>query len=404
LAIAAALARRGVELHGLSLRPPDAPWANTYGIWVDELEREGLSHLLSHRWCHTSSVFEQQPLLHNREYGLLDRASLQHHWLEPCQSTGMGWTLGEAVAVEHGSRHSGVTLSDGRCLSARLVIDASGHQARFIRRPPQPSIAQQAAYGIVGRFESPPVAPESFMLMDYRSDHLRDKELRAAASTFLYAMDLGDGRYFVEETSLALAPPLTMGMLEHRLQQRLAAMRSEPVEVEHVERCLFPMNLALPDLRQPVLGFGASASMVHPASGYLVGALLRRAPALADALVEALSVPDRAPGELAQAGWQALWPRELVRRHQIHQLGLEKLMRFEESRLRHFFGSFFRLPQPLWSGFLASTLATPDLVAAMLRLFTTTSWDVRRGLLEFQGPEAALLLGALRAQQALPQA
>ena len=40
-------------------------------------------------------------------------------------------------------------------------------------------------------------------------------------------------------------------------------------------------NLPLPDRNQPVLAFGGAASMVHPASGYMVGSLLRRGPDLA---------------------------------------------------------------------------------------------------------------------------
>ena len=45
------------------------------------------------------------------------------------------------------------------------------------------------------------------VLMDFRSDHLNANELEEPPS-FLYAMDLGDGSYFVEETSLACSPPL----------------------------------------------------------------------------------------------------------------------------------------------------------------------------------------------------
>ena len=44
------------------------------------------------------------------------------------------------------------------------------------------------------------------------------------------------------------------------------------------------MNLPLPFKKQFVLGFGGAASMVHPASGYMVGSLLRRAPLLAQKL------------------------------------------------------------------------------------------------------------------------
>jgi lycopene cyclase-like protein len=228
--------------------------------------------------------------------------------------------------------------------------------------------------------------------MDYRADHLEPHE-RQGPPTFLYAMDLGGGRFFVEETSLALAPAVPFPTLRQRLQQRLAQAGVAVLEVEHEEFCLFPMNPALPDGSQRVVGFGGSASMVHPASGYMVGSLLRRAPALAEAIASAL---DRGPASLqgaplAAAAWQALWPEELRRRHGLHRFGLEKLMRFEEARLRHFFATFFGLPTELWYGFLTNTLPLPELLAAQLRLFANAPGDVRWGLLQPRGRELALL-------------
>ena len=39
--------------------------------------------------------------------------------------------------------------------------------------------------------------------MDYRNDHLNEEQ-RKEPPTFLYAMDMGNGKYFLEETSLGL--------------------------------------------------------------------------------------------------------------------------------------------------------------------------------------------------------
>ncbi|MFM7236107.1 MAG: lycopene cyclase, partial [Cyanobium sp.] len=75
--------------------------------------------------------------------------------------------------------------------------------------------------------------------------------------------------------------------------------------------------------------------------------------------------------------------------------GLEKLMRFDEARLRHHFHTFFHLPGEQWTGFLTNTLAPPQLLAAMVRLYTQAPWDVRWGLMELQGREGALLLKML---------
>jgi len=151
------------------------------------------------------------------------------------------------------------------------------------------------------------------------------------------------------------------------------------------------MNLPLPDLSQRVVGFGGAASMVHPASGYLVGALLRRAPGVAAAIAAALNDPNLNAEGVAAAGWSAVWPASLVRKHAIYQFGLEKLMRFSEAELRQFFTAFFALPLPEWYGFLANTLTVPELLQAMLRLFATAPNSVRLGLIQPQGRELALL-------------
>jgi lycopene cyclase-like protein len=390
LCIAAALADEGLAVALLAPDDPRAPWPNTYGIWGDEVDALGLGHLLEHRWSHTVSYFgpgdpdpaaaANRPTAHGRDYGLFDRAALQGHWLEACGRGGVELLQGLASGCEASGALSAVELADGRRLQGRLVVDATGHQPLLVQRPDRGPVAGQSAYGVIGRFSAPPVQPDQFVLMDYRADHLREAE-RAEPPTFLYAMDLGGGRFFVEETSLALAPPVPFAVLQQRLHRRLAHRGVRVLEVEHEEFCLFPMNLPLPDLQQPVLGFGGAASMVHPASGYMVGALLRRAPAVAAAVAAAMADADAPSALLARAGWGALWPPALRSKHALYQFGLGKLMGFSEVELRQFFASFFSLPGPQWYGFLANTLTVPQLLAAMLRLFALSPWAVRAGLL-----------------------
>ncbi|EAQ68941.1 lycopene beta cyclase [Synechococcus sp. RS9909] len=396
LSIAAALAAEGLVVALLAPHDPRAPWPNTYGIWGDEVDALGLAHLLEHRWSHTVSYFgsgssdpadpANAPTRHGRDYGLFNREALQGHWLTACERGGVQLLQGQAERLEFEPAHDGredggsvLHTADGRQLRARLVVDATGHQPLLVRRPDEGPVAGQAAYGIVGRFSAPPVEPGQFVLMDYRSDHLSDAE-RAEPPTFLYAMDLGEGRFFVEETSLALAPPVPYDTLQQRLQRRLAHRGVAVLEVEHEEFCLFPMNLPLPDLQQPVLGFGGAASMVHPASGYMVGALLRRGPDLAQALAAALANPALGSAALAQCGWQALWPAERVWRHRLYQFGLGRLMGFPEDLLRRHFATFFALPTEDWFGFLTNTLPLHRLMAVMLKLFALAPWELRRGL------------------------
>jgi lycopene cyclase-like protein len=364
LSLASALAQQRLQVAVLAPHPLPSPWPNTYGIWGDEVDSLGLSHLLEHRWSHTVSFFgagapdltdpANAPTRHGRDYGLFNREALQAHWLKACEHGGVQLLQGQAVQLELAPPHGGrgddgsvLHTADGRLLRARLVVDATGHQSVFMRRPDEGPEAGQAAYGIVGRFSAPPVEAGQFVLMDYRCDHLSAAE-RAEPPTFLYAMDLGEGRFFVEETSLALAPAVPFEVLKQRLHQRLAHRGVAVEQVEHEEFCLFPMNLPLPDLQQPVLGFGGAASMVHPASGYMVGSLLRRAPVVAAAVAAEMADPSAPSAALARAGWQALWPEPERFRRAFYLFGLSKLMGFEEARLRHHFAAFFQLPASDW--------------------------------------------------------
>ena len=385
LCIASELHQRGVNVEGIAPHSVDDPWPNTYGIWAKELELLGLQDLLEHRWSNTVSFYgaggselENQPTPHGMDYGLFDRQKLQQHWLTRC--AGMTWHQDSVERIEREGDGTRVHGASGEQHLARLVIDASGHRSPHIRRPDQGPVAGQAAYGVVGRFSKPPVEPGQFVLMDFRCDHLT-AEQRNEPPTFLYAMDFGEGVFFVEETSLALAPAVPEAELKQRLEQRLAKAGNAITEVIEEEHCLFPMNLPLPDFHQPLLAFGGAASMVHPASGYMVGALLRRGPGLADALAGALKQqPSLGSAALARVGWQALWPMELVLRHRLFQFGLGRLMGFDERLLRRHFTSFFQLSQEDWSGFLTNTLPLPQLMGVMLRLFAISPWDVRRGL------------------------
>jgi len=379
LALAAALGEQGLRVRGLAPHAPTRPWPNTYGIWEDELAPLGLTAMLGRRWTNCISYAAGRELRHARVYGLFDNARLQEHLLGRCARAGVVWTRGSAANVAHGPTVTTLQTHAGDRYLARLAIDASGHHAALIRRPPKPDVAFQAAYGIVGRFSAPPVADGQLVLMDYRADHL-DGAQRSQPPTFLYAMDLGEGRYFVEETSLAYAPALTFTTLEQRLHQRLAARGVTVSAVEHVEHCIFPMNLPLPYLDQPVLGYGGAASMVHPASGFQVGAALKRADETARAVRAALDGGGGGPRQAARAGWQALWPRDRLRKRALYLFGLENVLAFDAQRIQSFFATFFDLPFPLWSGYLSDTLSSKELAQTMLTLFGRAPNPIRLAL------------------------
>ncbi|MGQ9827414.1 MAG: lycopene beta cyclase [Roseiflexus sp.] len=397
MAIAAALGAAGLHVAGLSAAPPTRPWQNTYGVWLDELPMPELHDTLGHHWADVVVHVGEQTIALNRPYGLFDNLRLQQYLLEQCNRYGVVWSSGIAGHVEHRATHSLVTTRDGRVIAARLVVDAGGHSPALLRRPATAHVARQAAYGIVGVFSAPPVEPNRMVLMDYRADHLTAGE-QGEPPTFLYAMDLGEGRFFVEETSLAHVPGLAFKTLEQRLQRRLRARDVAVQQVVHIERCLFPMNNPLPYLDQPVIGFGGAASMVHPPSGYMVGKALRRAPEIAQAISRALGAADATPYSAAQSGWQALWSPARLRRRQLYLFGLASLMRCDSATIQAFFGIFFRLPRHEWMGYLSDTLSTIELARTMLRLFIRAPGNVRRTLMAAAGAEHALLRRAALGQ------
>ncbi len=139
--------------------------------------------------------------------------------------------------------------------------------------------------------------------------------------------------------------------------------------------------------------------MVHPASGYMVGSLLRRAPSLAKVIAQEMIDPNASPSHISRVGWSQLWPPELRRKQALYKFGLEKLMRFEENQLRDFFTSFFSLPKDQWYGFLTNTLTLNQLVKAMMAMFTKASWRVKWGLMGMQGRELRLLWDFIKPQE-----
>ncbi len=398
--IAAALGERGVRVGGLTASPLLQVWPNTYGIWQDELEALGLNELLGRCWENCVSYFGHGQVDHHRTYGLFDKIKLQNHLLGKCEAGGVVWQQGKAKSIEHESHRSIVTTTEGEMIRARVVIDASGHNSMFVKRQDQGAVAYQTAYGIVGHFSAPPVDPQQFVFMDFRAEHLSETERANEPPTFLYATDFGEDVYFVEETSLAMSPPVSFELLERRLHKRLAARGISVTAVHEVERVIFPMTLPLPDLHQPIVAFGGAASMVHPASGYMVGGLLRRAPGLAEAIATALEDPQAESAAIARAAWEELWNPDRLRKYYLYRFGLEKLMRFDEVLLKQHFETFFSLPQSQWAGFLADALSTPELLAAMMRLFATAPNSLRWGLMQFPNWEGNLLWQFLSLQAA----
>jgi lycopene beta-cyclase len=357
-AAAAACARVGLDVHLLAPHP-DAAWPNTYGAWRDELAAAGAADLTRRQWDRVLVRTVGQtfrPLA--RTYALIDNDRLRAALTDDVDVT---VTAGRASALDVRTDRVTVTTSSGTQVTARAVIDATGHPAAFGVRPTS-RLAHQTAYGIVARCARPPVPAGTMCLMDFDATPFDGD----GPPTFLYAMDLGDGRWFAEETSLAASPAVPLDVLRRRLRSRLAARGSTPRDVLDVERCAFAMDAPLPP-RGPVIAFGAAAAMIHPATGYHVAEALRRAPLLAVALRDAIA-DHRGTRELAGAGHRVVWSAADLRRDALYRLGLTVLLSLDTRATQEFFDGFFSLPTADWTGYVSRTASPLEVQRTMARL------------------------------------
>ena len=370
LALGSALAGRGVRT---GIVGPAGPvrWTPRYAAWADELP-EGLPPAaVGCRWPRATIVAGARRVV-QREYVLLDNDALASSLAADCDGGGVRWIDGTAVSAQHRPEGSTVHLAGGGQARARVVIDATGGTGTLLRRPHGPEAGWQTAVGWTVEAEEVPLEPECALLMDWSP-----AEDDAGPPTFLYAFALGDGRWFLEETALVRRPAVGEELLEARLRRRTDAMRIRGLRVVAEERVRIGMGGTLPQ-PQRVVGFGAAAGMVHPATGYSVARSLAAAPGMAAALAEALDTGT--PEEASRVGWEALWPREARRRHALHRYGMEALLEMDGEETRGFFDAFFRLPDPAWQGYLSGGLDTRGLMEAMARVYAAAPPGVRRRL------------------------
>lgn len=410
-ALAGALAARGLDV--VLVDPAHGrPWRASYGAWADELAAgegtgpgsvaaEVLALPSTRRWPGIAVADDAGARHLHSAYVRLDTAGLQAALDARAGAAGVRRLDGAVAAVEHGPAGTRALLRDGRTVDAALVVDATGHRGGLVDRAPGPAPAVQSAYGVVTPLAAPPVEGAGPVLMDFRTAHLPRDE-RAADPSFLYAFPLEDGRWFVEETSLARRPALPTAVLARRLALRLAARGEAPPAAHDVEHVRIPMDPPLPRAGQRVVAVGAAASAVHPATGYLLAATLRGLPALADAVVHGLGAgggPDRA----AELAWQVLWPPERVRVRRLHAFGLQALLAMDPPTTAAFFRAFFAAPTADWSAYLAGRQGTAATLAFMARLYAAAPPAVRRRLRGAAlGPAGLVLAGA--ASGSLPPA
>ncbi|HEX6255184.1 MAG TPA: lycopene cyclase family protein [Euzebyales bacterium] len=368
-AAAAACVQAGLGVHLLA-PAPHATWTQTYGAWLDELGAAGFPTVAGHQWD-TVLVRTSQPALRpvGRTYALIDNDRLRTTLTDRARDATT--TAGRARELVTAGDRLVVTTTAGERLAARAVIDATGHP-RFAGRTQAAGLAYQTAFGIVARFDRPPIPHGTMCLMDLDASAFGDDD----PPTFLYAMDLGDGTWLVEETSLAGRPAVPLGLLRRRLEQRLAHLGCTATDVLATERVAFPMDA--PVARSgPAVAFGSAAGMIHPATGYHVATALQRAPALAAVLRTALSGGADLHAT-ARAGHRAVWSHDDLRRDALYRFGLDVLLTLDARQTRAFFAGFFALPASDWRSYVSRTASPLRLHRTMIALMARVPADVRR--------------------------
>ncbi|MGD8608491.1 MAG: lycopene cyclase family protein [Myxococcales bacterium] len=369
LSVAAAASGRGASVT-LIAPEPRAPWKPNYCLWADEIP-DAILPLTERIWNEAQVATSLGQRTIPRAYAKLHNQTLQSFFWGQLEAGAARVVPEPALELEAVRGETRVRTASGAVERARVVVDASGAGTRFVRRVHQRPPAYQTAYGLLLDAPGHGFELDQAVMMDFRPASSADSE----PPSFLYALPLAENRLFVEETSLARRPAMSMEVLRQRLQTRLVSLGLQEAPRLDEELCSIPMGLGLPAPSQSVVPFGAAAAMMHPASGYHVFHVLRKAQPVADAIVEALDAGR--PDEAVQRGQAAVWPRSDRRLWELYQFGLETLLNMSLDEVSRFFESFFELPREAWSGYLGATLEPSELGAAMTRLFRSLPMPVQ---------------------------
>lgn len=377
-AMAAALAPTGLSV---TLVSPDplARWTNTYGSWIDVVDGS-VGPLLggAEPWAavyDTVKVVGDRQQNAGRAYGRLANDIVADALRSTAERGTLTLVAGSVTNVEHDETGSIVRTSSRRRIDATIVLDGAGAATPFVARPERTApAASQVAYGIVASFRDGATPPsEICTLMDWRGPDRR-------VPSFCYTLPLGDGRWLVEETVLAARPALSFIDLEHRLNDRLRADGFVVETVFATETVSFPMDLPLPDRDQRVVGLGAAASLVHPATGYSLAASFRTAPRLAGVLAAALGRNNSTPASVATEAWRSVWSDDRLKARRLESYGLERVLTMDQRDCRAFFDAFFRLPTATTAAYLDGEVGASELAAVMWKVFRAVPPRLQRRL------------------------
>ncbi len=336
------LLRRGVAVTVVDPRP-EVEWRATYACWTDEIPYWLPPGVVGAQVDSVAMRVTETTGL-RRGYTVFDTVALRR-----------ALTLDDArILRDHatvvGEHH--VTTRSGATITASTVIDARGLPGRGPR---------QTAWGVVvPRAQARPFLGDTeAVLMDWTPP----SSDAAAGASFLYAVPLDADRVLLEETCLAGDPPVPVAHLRARLDERLSGHPITPLTTETVSFAL--RGPTAPWRVRPIV-FGSRGGLLHPATGYSVGASL----AVADDVAVAIADGHDPLG--------ALWPRSARLVHRLRSVGLRALLALSPDATRRMFDTFAELPLTQQRAYLSGRDDATGTAQAMAALFSAVDKDIRR--------------------------
>ncbi|MFK7918801.1 MAG: lycopene cyclase family protein [Ilumatobacter sp.] len=369
-ALAAALRARNVDV---LLVGPNLEWRATYTTWIDDVDDAAVvrsADIWAHQLDAVRVRFEREMLV-ERPYGVIDNAALRRH-------------------LRLGVRHEERTIGSVGQIDARLVIDATGWPSQLTGstrngQADATPTAWQTAFGVV--LSEPPSGPLAEPTMMDFSDAGASIVGREEVVTFAYSFPVVGG-WLVEETVLAAEPAVPPDQLAPLLATRLGLSLDElllrAVTTESVQIPMgtpIPIAAAAPSGLPPVVCFGATAGMVHPATGYSLASSLRAADRVAEAIQQVLDATSPTQHIDVASVRRAVWPTPSRRTRQLHDYGLDVLLRLDAAGVRSFFGTFFEMDTERWTGYLRIDTPPRRLAGIMTSMFRRASWRLRARLM-----------------------
>ncbi len=367
-------------------------WERSYGTFSRDLTDGTLGPAVKRRFSNPLvQVDEGSPVALSEEYLRFDTNALQSLLFERCGRAGVRLLSGTVVRVDRSERSS---HSDCLCrvapgpgdpgfeergarILASLVINATGGRFRGPDEPAHEPFLFQSAYGQWIEVTQHPFRTGEMSFMDYRPTGTDDP------ASFLYAMPEVENpdrstTLFVQETVLVSEKPVPMPRLQARLKKRLDDMRLEATRVLGVERCLIPMGGTLPSHGCTMLPFGASAGLVHPATGYQIATAFSLSPPLARLISERISKGDRT---VIDEGLEFMWPASRRRAYRFYELGAATLATLDSRVMREFIHEFFQLSGGRWQRFMAGSMEAGEIAETMWRIFARSPTSLQTQLI-----------------------